>query len=196
MIRKEFTVEKEGDWIVVNTAAVDRQHDRVLPSGVQLTNYLANPALLYGHNYHDPWAIIGRAAEVVMDGDSIRVRPELRDPANEQDPMHIIRLLWDADLLRAASVGFNPLTWLQNEQGGFDYTAWELLEISLVPVPANQQALRLAVKAMDTETPAIAVLLSADDDTEDEGSEPPEDLAAIIEALGVYVSTVRTTLEV
>ena len=36
-----------------------------------------------------------------------------------------------------------------NEFGGNDITAWELLEWSLVPIPANQDALRLAAKALD-----------------------------------------------
>ena len=33
--------------------------------------------------------------------------------------------------------------------GGNDIKAWELLEFSLVSIPANQNALRLAAKALD-----------------------------------------------
>jgi hypothetical protein len=148
MIRKQFGATKEGEWLVVNTGAVDRDRDRVLPSGVELDNYLANPVLMWGHNYRDPWALIGRAAEIQLSGEDIRIRPELREPASEGDPMHIIRALWEGGLLRAASIGFNPVEWQENEQGGRDYTRWELLENSLVPIPANQEALRLAVKGL------------------------------------------------
>jgi len=135
--------------MVVNTGAVDRERDRVLPSGAELDNYRANPVIMYGHNYRDPWALIGRAAEIQTGPESIRIRPELREPASESDPMHIIRALWDSGLLKAASIGFNPLEWEQNDVGGYDYTRWELLENSLVPIPANQEALRLAVKAIE-----------------------------------------------
>jgi hypothetical protein len=42
-----------------------------------------------------------------------------------------------------------PLTWEENPEGGLDFTEWELLEWSLVPIPMNQEALRLAVQRMD-----------------------------------------------
>jgi hypothetical protein len=47
-------------------------------------------------------------------------------------------------VLRAASVGFRALAWEPREAGrGVRFTAWELLEWSLVPVPANQEAVRV-----------------------------------------------------
>lgn len=155
MINKTFEIQKEDGWIVVNTGTVDRDRDRVLPSGADLSNYLKNPLVLWGHDYRSPWAIIGRAAEIRTEGD-IRIRPELREPASDTDPMHIIRSLWDANLVRAASIGFNPLTWAENELGGRDFTEWELLEVSIVPVPANQEALRLAVKGLSEGEPPTA----------------------------------------
>jgi len=145
---KEFEIQKDNDWIVVNTPAVDRDRDRVLPSGGDLQNYFKNPVLLWGHNYHDPWAVIGETAEIQLSKDSISVRVELREPAAPNDPMWIIAALWEQDLIKAASVGFLPRNVEENEFGGLDFTDWELLEISLVPVPANQEALRLAVKAL------------------------------------------------
>jgi len=153
MIRKQFTVEKEGEWLTINTGTVDRDRDRVLPSGAVLDNYLANPVVMWGHNYRDPWALIGRAAELEVTATGIRSKPEFRAPASESDPMHIIRALWDSGLVRAASIGFNPLEASPNEAGGLDFTRWELLEWSLVPVPANQEALRLAVKGIDGREP-------------------------------------------
>jgi uncharacterized protein len=153
MIRKQFQVEKEGEWLTINTGTVDRDRDRVLPSGAVLENYMANPVVMWGHNYRDPWALIGRAADLEVTETGIRSRPEFRAPASESDPMHIIQALWDGGLVRAASIGFNPLEWNDNERGGYDFTRWELLEWSLVPIPANQEALRLAVKGID-EQPA------------------------------------------
>ena len=149
MQHKSFAVErsKEG-WIVASTPAVDRDADRVMPLGMRLDHYKANPVLMYGHQYGEPWSLIGRAAEIEVDEDGIRILPELREPANESDPMHIIRALWEQGLLKAASIGFNPLRYADNQFGGKDIAESELLEISLVPIPANQTALRLAVKGI------------------------------------------------
>jgi len=174
-------------WIIASTPAVDRQHDRVMPLGIDLTNYQKNPIVIFGHNYSEPWAVIGRAADFAIDMGGLRIKPELREAASDSDPMHVIRALWEQNLLRAASIGFQPLEAKPNEHGGLDYTKVELLEISLVPVPANQEAIRMAVKAL-TETPTIPQIETNTDDiataTTDEDTElTPEQQAALAQLL-------------
>lgn len=68
----------------------------------------------------------------------------LRPAANETDPQAVINLLWAGKWINAASIGFLPdeTKAVVNEFGRPDYTEWELLEWSLVPIPANQEALR------------------------------------------------------
>ena len=161
MQHKTITVERKEGWIVASTPAVDRDADRVLPQGMQLENYRQNPVLMYGHRYDEPWTLIGKAAEIVADADGIRILPELREPASDSDPMHIVKALWDSGLLRAASIGFNPLQYMDNGFGGKDIVSCELLEISLVPIPANQEAMRLAMKG-----------ISMDEDTHDRRRKP------------------------
>jgi HK97 family phage prohead protease len=153
MRRKNVDIElvnqnANGGRIVINTGAVDRDRDRVLPQGVKLDNYMKNPVVQWGHNYRDPWATVGETLNLEISDGGIVADFSLRQPASESDPMHVIRLLWEQGLIRTASVGFDPLEWEENEAGGYDFTAWELLEWSLVPVPANQEALRLAVKGL------------------------------------------------
>jgi HK97 family phage prohead protease len=150
MERKHLDIKRDGDWIVASTPDVDRDRDRVMPMGLALDNYRKNPVLFYGHSYADPWNLIGKAAEIEQDASGLRIRAELREPASDTDPMHIIKALWESGLLRAASIGFQPLEAQPNEKGGRDIQRAELLEISLVPIPANQSALRLAAKAMDS----------------------------------------------
>lgn len=150
-ITKTYTVERKGDWIVASTPAPDRDKDRVMPQGINTDNFQKNPALFYGHNYSDPWALIGKVAEWKIDGNSMTFRPELRAPVNDTDPMNIIKSLWDSGLLKASSIGFIPRKGTKNEFGGMDFSEVELLEISLTPLPANQEALRLAMKALKTQ---------------------------------------------
>ena len=148
MERKTLELKQEGEWMIASTPAVDRDRDRVIPTGADVSNYAKNPVLLFGHVYDEPWAVIGKASDLTVTQGDIRFRPELRQPANDNDPMTIIQALWDQGLLRAASIGFAPKEYKDNNHGGRDFTAWELFEISLVPVPANQEALRLAAKAI------------------------------------------------
>jgi HK97 family phage prohead protease len=158
MKRKELPVEIEessavGGRIRISTGALDRQKDRVIPSGAMIENYMKNPVVQWGHNYRDPWATIGETVQLEVSNEGIVAEFALREPANESDPMHIIRALWTQGLIRTASIGFNPEAWDKNDEGGLDFTSWELLEWSLVPVPANQEALRLAVKSLDQQEP-------------------------------------------
>jgi HK97 family phage prohead protease len=149
-VQKTLEVIKDGEDMVASTPSLDRDHDHLLTGCFDVTNFNKNPVLIYGHNYREPWAVIGKCADLRTDEQGrLRFKPDLRDAANEADPMNIIRLLWEQDLLRAASVGFISLESQPNDQGGRDYKRVDLLEISLVPVPANQEALRLAMKALD-----------------------------------------------
>ncbi len=177
MLHKTFEIKAAEDGrMIASTPDVDRDKDRVIATGARLDNFLKNPVLMYGHNYRDPWALIGKAADLQVDAGGINFQPELREPANDSDPMTVIRALWDQKLLRAASIGFNPTKWMENEVGGRDFVEWELLEISIVPIPANQNALRLAAKAIDgggeelaTTQPVQPVVESANDGDINEG---------------------------
>lgn len=192
-ITKTYDITKADGWIVASTPAVDRDRDRVMPLGGDLSNYEKNPIMVFGHNYHEPWAVIGKAGEIQADGGSIRIKPELRQPANESDPMHIIRALWDQGLLRAASIGFNPIESRENEFGGRDFTRWELLEISLVPVPANQEAIRMAVKALSVKEDTPHTELNIDPlatTTDDDNELTAEQEAALTQALAQLTEAV------
>lgn len=154
MERKTFAaevVEKAtgGGQIRISTAGIDRDRDRVICRGAQAENYLRNPVVQWGHGYYEPWQTIGRTTDLQIGESEIVASFELRPAANDQDPQNIVKLLWDGGWVNTASIGFNPLEWVDNEFGGKDITKWELLEWSLVPIPANQDALRLAAKALE-----------------------------------------------
>jgi hypothetical protein len=156
---------------VANTPVVDRDRDRVFPLGLVLSNFQTNPVLMWGHNYHDPWSLIGRGADMQITPEAFRLKPEWREPASDTDPMHIIRSLIDGGMARALSIGFLPLEWQENEYGGRDYTSAEILEVSLVPIPANQEALRAAIKSLETEIENRAVVVEPEPET-NEADEP------------------------
>jgi hypothetical protein len=113
-----FDIEQKDGWIVASTPGVDRDKDRVFPLGLDIANYQRNPVLMFGHRYDEPWSLVGKAAEIVIDETGMRIRPELREPATPDDPMHIIKALWDQGMLRAASIGFRPTQAIDNQFGG------------------------------------------------------------------------------
>lgn len=124
--------------ITITTSAPDRSNDRVMPRGGNLTNYLKNPVVMYGHDYH---AIpVGRATTLRTTDEGIRASWVWL----ENDPFaDRVKNAWNQGVLNAASIGFQPSeTEYDAERQGYDYTSWELLEFSIVPIPANAQAVR------------------------------------------------------
>jgi hypothetical protein len=59
-------------------------------------------------------------------------------------------------VLKAVSIGFMPLETKPNEAGGFDIVKSELLEVSIVSVPMNQEAVRIKAMTPDEVAAAIA----------------------------------------
>jgi hypothetical protein len=147
-----------GGRILISNASFDRDADRVFPLGAQIDSYLKNPVVQWGHGYDSPWQTVGRTTGLEITPDGIVASFELRPAANDQDPQNIVKLLWDGGWIRTASIGFIPKAAQPNQSGGNDFTQWELLEWSLVPIPANSEALRMSIKALDTQAepmPAI-----------------------------------------
>lgn len=191
MEHKTFDVEitrkaDGGGRIAISTGALDRDRDRVFPAGCKLENYLKNPVVQWGHQTWEPWQTVGRSTAIEVEGERIVADFELRPAANDSDPQNIVRLLWDGGWIRAASIGFNPVRWMENPEGGRDYVEWELLEWSLVPLPANQDAIRLAAKALATvqakESPAAQPSAGAETTAADDSQRQEPEAAATVAA--------------
>jgi HK97 family phage prohead protease len=117
----------------ISTASVDRMGDTIAIDGWHLTAYRKNPVVLYGH---DSSALpIGRGVAFV-DGD--RLKGTVRFAPNGAEVESQVA----NGFLSATSDGFMPLAWKFNEtrKGGIDFLEQELLEFSVVPVPANSEA--------------------------------------------------------
>lgn len=119
---------------VISTGAVDRDGEIVMPEGVDIANYLRNPVVLFAHRYHEP--PVAKAEAVWREDNAIVARFRFPDEGT-YDFADTVRRLWSSGFLNAVSVGFIP-----RERDGNVITKWELLEFSIVPVPANQEALR------------------------------------------------------
>lgn len=141
----------------ISTEVVDRDGDIVVAAGADVSNYEKNPVVLFGHRYNDPQAVVGKALEIVKEeGKGIRAKWQFA-PLGTSVGADAVRRLWANGFLNATSIGFmvpdggTEDIVAEGDEGetrrtGIRFNEWELLEFSIVPVPANQDALRLAIK--------------------------------------------------
>jgi HK97 family phage major capsid protein/HK97 family phage prohead protease len=127
---------------VMSDGSVDRMGDVIEQDGWRLDNFRRNPVALFGHDSSFP---IGKWSGVAVRGERLVGRLELMDPVS--DRLREIHAAVEGGVLRAVSVGFHankyePLA--GSENGGLHFIETELVECSLVSVPANPNALAVA----------------------------------------------------
>jgi HK97 family phage prohead protease len=141
---------------MITTEVVDRVGDVVMAAGAQVEGYLKNPVVLWAHDYSQPPVAKALSLQIIP---GTGITAQFQFPKWDINPQaDIIRRLWAGGFLNATSIGFYPRKSedRKSETGTADwyqpqtFLEWELLEFSIVPVPANQEALRLAVKALVT----------------------------------------------
>ena len=109
------------------------------------------------------WSPIGRTLALDwVQGRGLVARFEFLD----DDPFaQRVRNAWDKDFLRAASISWVPLESGKTDDGGRRDTRADLLEWSIVPVPADPEALRdshrLMLDAFLSDPPPDAELTEA-----------------------------------
>lgn len=132
---------------IANANIEDRVRERLDPRGVEIESYLKNAQLLAHHSYYHP---IGQVEELTMEDDGVHFNAWIGDP--ESGPMtsmqEEIRSLVAQGILKTVSVGFIPKRIrgpIFNEEGDMEegpvIEQWELLELSVVAVPCNQDSI-------------------------------------------------------
>jgi HK97 family phage prohead protease len=128
--------------VVASSPVSDREKDIMVPTGVMLKNFVRNPIVLADHDRTKP---IGTAAPEVKNG---RLEALITfAPLGASSKADEYCALAKAGVLNSVSVGFMPIEVKPNKAGGVDINEWELLELSLVAVPANPDALVIARSA-------------------------------------------------
>jgi HK97 family phage prohead protease len=158
MIKRELNCVKIGDvgaegegllkgsaTFVASTASEDRYSDIISQDGWDLSSYRKNPVILFNH---DSRALpIGKGDVEVVDGQLLLdVEFDMDDPLAEKISRKV-----DKGFINAVSVGFNPIRSVQRnelptehkyfgERGRY-FERSELLEVSIVTIPANSEAI-------------------------------------------------------
>lgn len=155
-----------------STAAFDRAGDSIKQDGWMLDNFRKNPVIPFGHDYYK--FPVGKAVDVAIRSGNLEVDVEFAKTEEGQKCEYLV----ENQFLNAVSVGFIPKEWVYRSQtdtqpGGMDITKAELLEVSIVPVPCHQDALRqlsalgldekMARKFMEPEAKAAGEVLSVEE---------------------------------
>lgn len=133
---------------VLSDESQDRMGDVIVARGWQLQHFKNNPIALFGHDQAHP---IGLWENVRVEGKRLiaKLVPAARGTSTRID--EIVSLI-EQRILKAVSVGFKPLEYEPGERG-LKFTKQELLECSVVSVPANPNALAVAKSInLSTET--------------------------------------------
>lgn len=122
---------------VISTASVDRYGDTVAIEGWQLDGFVKTGGpVLWSHCYDVP--PVGRSPAVRIEGDALVAEIEF---ASAMSPFaKMIEEMVAGGFLNATSVGFVPKKYERVPERGYDFLEQELLEFSIVPVPANADA--------------------------------------------------------
>lgn len=149
---KSIEKTKRQVTFVASTDAVD-SYDEIVEQDWILERYLANPVVLFGHNSRE--LPIGKATDVrVVEVDG-RKQLECTVQLASVEANPLAEQVWNSiseGTLRAMSVGFKPNDGRYEMRNGvevFVLSKNELHELSVVPIPANPEALaKMKAKAL------------------------------------------------
>ncbi|MGC5009756.1 hypothetical protein ACLQ2R_03220 [Streptosporangium sp. DT93] len=120
---------------VAATAGAKKDGLDLQMSGVDLERYLANPVIMYDHEYWGRNALpIGRAENVRVDGDALRM--DIVFDVDDEFARTVDRKV-RGRFLNAVSIGFGAY----NIDDAGVPERWELYETSVVPLPLDPNAI-------------------------------------------------------
>jgi len=136
---------------IITTESIDRDNDTISVDGWDVSNFLKNPVVLFGHDARNP--PVAKALNLIFDTNNIKSEAEFM-PRDMSEFSDMIFKMYKGGFMNAISVGFSPDEFNFDEsRGGFgvNFIKQELLEYSVVPVPSNPESLQIArSKGIDT----------------------------------------------
>lgn len=128
--------------MIGSTEDYDRVGDRMIMAGLQSANYLKNPVILANHCHGDGAkpSVIGKCLALTVQNSKLVFKIQFAETDNGKEWFY----LYSNKYMSASSIGFIPIKYEPNDHRGYDILEWELLELSLVSVPCNPNALQKA----------------------------------------------------
>jgi HK97 family phage prohead protease/HK97 family phage major capsid protein len=171
-----------------NTSEKDRTGDIVLSQAWAkgIDNFRRNPILLYQHDHSKP---IGKVNNITVDKKGIFVEASVSEAAEHQ---HGVKTLIKDGVLKSFSVGFRIKDADYDKMNDTFYIKdLELLEISVVSVPANQNSLFSVRKSFENDDSYLEFKKSFEVTTEEVAVETKTEEVEAIEAKAATVEEVQ-----
>ena len=139
-IKNEDGTDSRTLRFIISTKSVDRDNDTIDPNGWDISAYMKNPTVLFGHDGRSP--PVAKANSVFLENNMLMADAQFMEKDLYEFSDMLYRM-YQQGFMKATSVGFNPseYTWSDDRDYGIDFTKQELLEFSLVPVPSNPDAI-------------------------------------------------------
>jgi HK97 family phage prohead protease len=123
----------------ISSPSVDRDKDTLSVAGWKLDSFQRNPVVPFAHDYSS--LPVAKAVNISSEKNAL-VSTAQFVPKEVYPFADTVYQMLLGGYLNAVSVGFRPLKHEVNkDRGGVDFLEQELLEYSVVPVPANPEAL-------------------------------------------------------
>lgn len=132
---------------IATTPEPDRVGDIVEPMGAK---FAAELPLLWQHRHDSP---VGMAEFGKPTKKGIPFKATIAKIGEDGPLKQLVDMAWQsvkAKLVRGVSIGFRALEYNHMDGGGVRFTSTEIMELSLVTIPANASATIQSIKAMDT----------------------------------------------
>lgn len=128
--------EKEKDFTLSDGSQINSHGFKVLLTGGMYARFDTNPVLLYDHNTEH---LIGRWENRRIENGKLIATPvfDLNDPFAAEKARKV-----KEGFLKGASIGIRILK-LEEIDGEYVATEWELIEASITPIPSDAGAVRL-----------------------------------------------------
>ena len=135
--------------VIVSTETVDSYDTKFIAAGLDLSRFKRNPILLSCHNSRDMKMILG-TADIRVEGKKVAATMKFLPKGKSEEADRVFDL-YESEVLKGVSHGFNPIEWVDEEEEGKGrngrarylrtFKRWEIVELSAVPVPSNPDAL-------------------------------------------------------
>jgi len=149
---------------VASDDTVDRYEEVVLPHGVNFTSFAKNAPLMAFHDYN-MWPI-GKNVAGEVRGNTVLLDAEFDSADDDPEAEKVFRKI-KSRTIKTGSIGFIPTKFITPGEATkskaakdlFEkyagarriYTDWEIIEFSIVPIPANPNALAAAYQALSND---------------------------------------------
>ena len=143
---KAVEAETRTIYGIASTPSPDRMGDIVEPTGMKFSNPVA---LLWQHDHHSPVGVAYFDPPTKKGITFKAVLAKIDDPGKLQDTVEMAWQSVKSRLVRGVSIGFRALERAFMEDGGIHFLKTEIFELSLVTIPANQDATIQTIKSLD-----------------------------------------------